>query len=31
MKHLMMDELEAGLDEIKQSPKNNGRLEMIVI
>jgi len=31
MKHLTMDELEAGLDEIKQAPKNNGRLEMIVI
>lgn len=30
MQHLTMDELEAGLDEIKQAPKNNGTLEMIV-
>ncbi len=31
MNHLTMDELEAGLDEIEQAPKNNGRLQMIVI
>ncbi len=30
MKHLTMEELEAGLDEIEQAPKNNGTLEMIV-
>jgi hypothetical protein len=29
-KHLSMDELEAGLDEIRKSPKDNGILEMIV-
>ena len=29
-KHLTMEELEAGLDEIRQSPKDEGRLEMIV-
>ena len=31
MKQLTMDELEAGLDEIEQAPKDNGRLQMIVI
>jgi MOSC domain-containing protein YiiM len=30
VKHLTMDELEAGLDEIRQAPKDEGRLEMIV-
>jgi len=30
MKHLTMDELAAGLDEIRQSPKDEGVLEMIV-
>jgi len=28
--HLTMDELEAGLDHIRQSPKDNGTLELIV-
>lgn len=28
--HLTMDELEAGLEEIRQSPREEGRLEMIV-
>jgi len=28
--HLSMKELEAGLDHIRQSPKDNGKLEMIV-
>jgi hypothetical protein len=30
MKHLTMDELEAALDEIRESPKNEGVLELIV-
>ena len=30
MKHLTMAELEAGLDEIRQSPKDAGVLELIV-
>jgi hypothetical protein len=30
MKHLTMNELEAGLDEIRRSPKDGGVLEMIV-
>ncbi len=30
IKHLTMKELEAGLDHIRQSPKDNGVLEMIV-
>jgi hypothetical protein len=30
MKHLTMEELEAGLDEIRQSPKDEGVLELIV-
>lgn len=30
VKHLTMAELEAGLDEIKQAPQDNGVLEMIV-
>jgi hypothetical protein len=30
MKHLTMEELAAGLDEIRQSPKDEGVLEMIV-
>jgi hypothetical protein len=30
IRHLNMAELEAGLDEIRRSPKNEGRLEMIV-
>jgi hypothetical protein len=30
VKHLTMEELEAGLDSIRQSPKDGGRLEMIV-
>ena len=30
LKHLTMAELEAGLDEIRQSPKDEGLLEMIV-
>ena len=30
VKHLTMEELEAGLDAILQSPKDNGALEMIV-
>jgi len=30
VKHLTMEELEAGLDEIRQSPKDEGRLELIV-
>lgn len=30
MKHLTKEELEAGLDNIRQSPKNNGVLELIV-
>ncbi len=30
VKHLSMEELEAGLDEIRKSPKENGVLEMIV-
>ncbi len=30
VKHLVMDELEAGLAHIRHSPDNNGRLEMIV-
>ncbi len=30
MKHLIMEELDAGLDEIHRSPKNEGVLEMIV-
>jgi hypothetical protein len=30
VKHLTMDELEAGLDEIRRSPKDEGLLEMIV-
>jgi len=30
MKHLMMIELEAGLDEIRQSPKDQGIVELIV-
>jgi len=29
-KHLTMEELEAGLDDIRRSPKDNGVLEMIV-
>ena len=29
-RHLTMDELEAGLDEIRQSPKDGGRLALIV-
>ena len=31
MRYLTMDELEAGLNEIKLAPKDNGRLEMIVV
>ncbi len=31
MKHLTLDELEAGLETIRQSPQDNGVLEMIVI
>lgn len=30
VKHLTMEELEAGLDEIRRAPKDEGRLEMIV-
>jgi hypothetical protein len=30
IKHLTMDELEAGLDEIRQAPKDNGVLRLIV-
>jgi hypothetical protein len=30
VKHLTMEELEAGLDEIRQSPKDEGLLELIV-
>lgn len=30
MKHLTMEELEAGLDDIRRSPKNEGVLELIV-
>ncbi len=30
MKHLTMDELEAGLEEIESAPKSNGTVEMIV-
>ncbi len=30
VKHLTLQELEAGLDEIRESPKDNGMLEMIV-
>lgn len=30
IKHLTTEELEAGLEEIRQSPKDNGRLELIV-
>jgi MOSC domain-containing protein YiiM len=30
MKHLKLEELEAGLDEIRQSPKDTGVLELIV-
>jgi hypothetical protein len=30
VKHLTIDELEAGLENIRQSPKNNGVLELIV-
>jgi hypothetical protein len=30
VKHLTMEELEAGLDEIRRAPKEDGRLEMIV-
>ncbi|MBN2548803.1 MAG: hypothetical protein JXB15_06585 [Anaerolineales bacterium] len=30
IKHLTMTELEAGLDAIRQSPKNKGALELIV-
>jgi hypothetical protein len=30
MKHLTMDELEAGLDDIRRSPKDEGALELIV-
>jgi MOSC domain len=30
VKHLMMEELEAGLDEIRRSPKDEGVLELIV-
>ena len=30
IKHLTMEELEAGLDEIRRSPKDGGRLELIV-
>jgi hypothetical protein len=30
MKHLTMEELEAGLDHIRQSPKNEGVLQLIV-
>jgi hypothetical protein len=30
VKHLSMEELEAGLDEIRRAPKDEGRLEMIV-
>ena len=29
--HLSMDELEAGLDAVRQSPRDQGKLEMIVI
>ncbi len=30
IKHLTMDELEAGLDEIRQAPKDEGVLQLIV-
>src|SRR5688500_656970 len=30
IKHLTFEELEAGLDHIRQSPKNDGMVEMIV-
>jgi len=30
MKHLTMEELEAGLEEIRRSPKDEGRLDLIV-